>query len=85
MKSIKNSGQFTHQVIEDKYNKTIVLPHLEEKKKRLKEIREYMAFNAEEITEHEKQYLEQKEMASSRRSEVKEEWHYKAPPKSQRL
>ena len=24
-------------------------------------------------------------MASSRRSEVKEEWHYKPPPKSQRL
>ena len=36
LKSIKNSDSFTHQQIEDKYNRTIVMPHLEEKKKRLK-------------------------------------------------
>ena len=63
------------------------MPALEEKKKRLKEIREISkAFNVQELKEHEKEYLEKRNQSFSvHKSRANEDWHYKAPEKTERL
>lgn len=46
--------------MEEKYYYQQVMPSLEEKKKRLKEMREMKAFSIDEIKLHEQQYLKKK-------------------------
>jgi hypothetical protein len=48
MKAI-SAHKFKYQEIEEKYQKEVVLHNLEEKKRKLKELRDYKCFNAEEL------------------------------------
>lgn len=51
-----------YEKLEEKYQTEIFMPSLEEKKKKLKEIREMSKnFNVEDINNHEKEYIKRRE------------------------
>ena len=73
-----------HEKLEAQYQSEVLLPSLEEKKKRLREIREISrGFSTQEIDEHEKQYLKRRHNSSYfKPSRISEEWIYKPPEKT---
>ena len=62
------------------------MPALEEKKKKLKEIRRIShAFDIEQIRDHERNYLTTRNHKSHSKPKLKEEWVYRPPKKSERM
>lgn len=76
-----------HDIIKERYESNVLLPSLEEKKKRLKEIREMSKLDFQELVKHEKEYLYKRQQFKQRKTEnaESERWTYRAPPHSDRI
>ena len=72
--------------MEQRYQSQILLPSLEEKKTKLKEIRDFhKRYDVETIKEHERQYLQKSQEKSQERRLNSPEWKYQPPSRTERL
>ena len=75
-KKTEKKGMRLHEEIEDRYNKQILMPELEKKKKDLENIRQfYKPIKREELDEHEKEYQENINIENEKQRMRREKWY----------
>lgn len=72
----QKNGKYLHEEIEDRFNKDILMPELERKKKELESIRQlYKPIKREELDEHEKNYQEKIKIEREKQRMKREKWY----------